>query len=166
VFLNSVSVGVSPRANQIARTLRRVLPGRLCYALGGIAALFSEERRRFRVSSGDAVIWDGEALNLTVANCASFGGGMRISPGSRPTDGILEQVVIGRMGRIRALLALSRLYAGTHLTMRGVSVTPVREAALIRSGDGPLLIEADGHEFVSDGAFSVEPLPGALTLFN
>ncbi len=166
VFLNSVSVGVSPRANQIAHTLRRVLPGRLCYALGGIAALFSEGQRRFRVSSGNAVIWDGEALNLTVANCASFGGGMRISPGSRPTDGILEQVVIGRMGRIRALLALSRLYAGTHLTMRGVSVTPVRVAVRIRSGEGPLLIEADGHEFVSDGELLVEPLPGALTLFN
>jgi diacylglycerol kinase (ATP) len=166
VFLNSVSVGVSPRANQIAHRLRRALPGRLCYALGGIAALVSESLRRFRVSSGDAVTWDGEALNLTVANCATFGGGMRISPGSRPTDGILEQVIIGRMGRLRALLALSRLYAGTHVAMRGVSVTPMREAARIRAGEGALLVEADGHEFVSDGELFVEPLPGALTLFN
>jgi diacylglycerol kinase (ATP) len=166
VFLNSVSIGVSPRANRIAHTLRRALPGKLCYALGGIAALVSEGRRRFRVSSGDSVTWDGEALNLTVANCASFGGGMRISPGSCPTDGILEQVVIGRLGRLRALLALSRLYAGTHVSMRGVSVTPVRVAARIRAGEGPLLIEADGHEFFSDGELIVEPLPGALTLFN
>jgi diacylglycerol kinase (ATP) len=166
VFLNSVSVGVSPRANQVAHTLRRVLPGRLSYALGGVAALFGQGRRQYRVSNGDAVIWDGEALNLTVANCASFGGGMRISPGSRPTDGILELVLIGRMGRIRALLALSRLYAGTHVTMRGVSVTPVPDATRIRSGEGPLLIEADGHEFVSEGELLVEPLPAALTLFN
>jgi diacylglycerol kinase family enzyme len=166
VFLNSVSVGISPRANRVAHTLRRVLPGRLCYALGGVAALFGEGWRQYRVSNGDAVIWDGEALNLTVANCASFGGGMRISPGSRPTDGILELVVIGRMGRIRALLALSRLYAGTHVTMRGVSVTPVRDATRIRSGEGRLLIEADGHEFVSEGELLVEPLPAALTLFN
>lgn len=166
VFLNSASVGVSPRANQIAHALRRVLPGRACYALGGLMALFREGRRRFLVSSDGSVIWDGEALNLTYANCASFGGGMRISPGSGPADGVLEQVVIGPMGRLRALLALSRLYAGTHVAMRGVGVTPVATATRVRSGKGPLLIEADGQEFLSDGELLVEPLPGALTLFN
>ena len=166
VFINSVSVGVVPRANRIAHHLRRVLPGRLCYALGGIAALFGHGRRRFRISSGDTMAWDGEALNLTYANCASFGGGMRISPGSMPDDGILEQVIIGEMGRTRALLALSRLYAGTHVAMRGVGVTPVAETTRIRSGAGPLLIEADGQEFISNGELIVEPLPGALTLFN
>jgi diacylglycerol kinase (ATP) len=165
VFVNSVSVGVSPEANRIAYRIRRVLPGRLRYALGGVAALLRLGPRRFRVTSGDTVTWDGEALNLTVANCATFGGGMRISPGSLPTDGIFEQVIIGRMGRIAALLALSRLYTGTHVTMRGVSVTPVRSRLCIDS-TGPLRIEADGHEFVSDGELTVEPLPGILSLAN
>jgi len=166
VFVNSVSVGVSPRANQIAHTLRRVLPGRLCYALGGIVALFREGRRRFRISNGDGVTWDGDALNITYANCSSFGGGMRISPESRPTDGVLDQVIIGSLGRIKALLALSRLYSGTHVNMRGVGVSPAPETTRIRADGGPLLIEADGQEFVSDGELTVEPLAGALSLFN
>src|ERR1043166_9603227 len=103
---------------------------------------------------------------LTIANCACFGGGLRISSASSPDDGVLEQVVIGRLGLVRALLALGRLSAGTHVGMRGVSVTPVREALLIENGVGRMLVEADGQEFMAAGALTVEILPGALELLR
>ncbi|HEV8355539.1 MAG TPA: diacylglycerol kinase family protein [Gemmatimonadales bacterium] len=166
VFLNSVSVGVGPRANRLAGRMRRFVPGRLRYAAGGVAALFSGSPERYRVTAGEQVRFAGEALNLTIANCACFGGGLRISPASSPDDGVLEQVVIGRLGLIRALLALGRLYAGTHVGMRGVSVTPVREALRIENGGGRMLVEADGQEFIAAGALTVEILPGALDLLR
>jgi YegS/Rv2252/BmrU family lipid kinase len=166
VFLNSASVGVSPRANRLAHSIRRVLPGRICYTLGGILALLLEGQGRYRISAGSALTYDGRALNVTIANGACFGGGMRISPQSSLTDGLMEQVIIGPIGGVRALLALSRLYAGTHVTMRGVSVTPTRDSIRISHADGPMLLEADGHDWTTHGDLLVDLLPGALQLLS
>ena len=164
IFLNSASVGVSPRANHIAGNIRRVLPGRICYALGGIAALIAEGAGRYVVTAAGRTLHSGPALNITLANGPSFGGGMRISPASSVSDGRFDQVLIGDIGRIRALIALSRLYAGTHVRMPGVSVTPVKETVQIRREDGAMLIEADGEEFEATGELTVEVLPGAVQL--
>ena len=165
-FLNAVSVGVSPRANRLAHSVKWFLPGRLSYALSGVLALFLEGRGEFSITHDGVSILSGEALNITVANGASFGGGMRISPESRLDDGVLDQVVIGPVGALRALLALSRLYQGSHVGMPGVTVTPVRGTMVVSRAGRPLLLEADGHDFETEGALSISLQPGAMTLFS
>ena len=162
VFINSTSVGVSPRANHVAGTIRRILPGRIGYALGGVLALITEGAGNYTVTSSGRTLYSGRALNITLANGACFGGGMRISPASMVSDGVLDLVVIGDIGRPRALLALSRLYAGTHVHMGGIGVTPAKGTVHIRRGDGTMLIEADGEEFEATSALSVNILPGAI----
>jgi YegS/Rv2252/BmrU family lipid kinase len=163
-FINSVSVGVSPRANHIAARIRGFLPGRLRYPISGVVALFAEAAGHYSVTAGGRSLHTGTALNLTLANGASFGGGMRIAPAAVVSDGALDLVVIGALGRIRALVALSRLYAGTHVRMHGVRVTPVRETVQVRRDDGAMLIEADGEEFAGGMELWVDILPGAIHL--
>jgi diacylglycerol kinase (ATP) len=164
VFLNSVSLGLAPRGNRLARAMGRVVPGRLRYPMGGMAALLAGTPERYRVTEQGVVRFEGEALNLTIANGPTFGGGLRISPASSLTDGVLEQVIIGRLSLVRALTALARLYGGTHVAMRGVSVDPVRGALTIENEAAVLLVEADGQELEAAGGLTVEPMPGALTL--
>jgi diacylglycerol kinase (ATP) len=163
-FVNSASVGVSPRANHIAGSVGRMLPGRIRYALGGILALLAERAGSYTVTSAGRILHQGRALNLTFANGPSFGGGMRISPGSVMTDGVIEQVVIGDLGRVRALLALSRLYAGTHIGMRGIGVSPLRETVQVTREDGGMLLETDGEEWAAGRELTVRVLPGAIAL--
>lgn len=163
-FVNSMSMGVSARANRLAHRIRKVLPGRFCYVLGGAAALLSVPVRRWRVSAGEELLLDGAALNLTVANGASFGGGLRISPGSRVDDGTLELVTIGDLGLPRAARAFGRLLAGTHLGLPGVSRRPVTTVRI--EGDGPVELEADGHVFNAAEGVEVSVLPGALRLLS
>jgi diacylglycerol kinase (ATP) len=163
-FLNSISLGVSPRANHIAGRIRRVLPGPFRYPMSGVLALLAEGPGDYTVSTANRTLHRGPALNLTLANGAGFGGGMRISPASSVNDGALDLVVIGAIGRLRALLALSRLYAGTHVRMGGIHVTPVAENVRIHRADGAMLIEADGEEFEATGELSVDILPGAIAL--
>jgi diacylglycerol kinase (ATP) len=165
IFLNSVSLGVSVRANRLARRLGRVRPGRLRYVIGGLAAVLSGRNASYRVSSGDRLLHDGPVLNLTVANGACFGGGMRISPGSVPADGTLELVNLAAMGRLRALYALARLQRGTPLALRELSVTPVTELR-IAGAAGSLRMEADGEELEVAGELRVEILPGRLALLS
>lgn len=162
-FLNSVSVGVSPHANRLAHRLRRVLPSRWCYRLGGMAALIVARRHSFAVWCDERPVRNGPALNLTVANGAAFGGGLRISPASRPSDGRLELVAIGPLGIVRALTAFARLHRGSHVTMPQVEVVPGIRTVRIR-GTGVLDLEADGHNYAAEGEVTIEVLQGGLPL--
>lgn len=163
-FVNSASLGVSARANRIAGRIRRLVPGRICYPISGVLGLIGERAGQYTIRSSDRTTFSGRALNVTLANGASFGGGMRISPASSTSDGILDQVVIGDIGRIPALLALTRLYAGTHVRMRGISVAPVSTEVEITRADGPMLVETDGEDFETAGPVFIEPVRGAIRL--
>jgi len=153
VFLNSTSVGVSPAANRHAQWLG--------YTIGGVAALLTEHRRRFAVSEGGRMVHEGKALNITMANGAGFGAGMRISPDSSPWDGVLERVIIGPIGLGRALLAFARLKRGRHIGMAGISVGKAAGETTIES-DGALQVEADGHEFRAAGKITISLEAGAI----
>ena len=164
MFVNSASLGVSARANRIAGRIRQVVPGRICYPISGVLGLMGERAGHYTIRLEDRTLFSGRALNITLANGACFGGGMRISPESSVSDGVLDQVLIGDIGRIAALMALARLYAGTHVRMRGISVAPVSEAVQITRADGPMLVETDGEDFETAGPLSIEPMRGAIRL--
>ena len=168
LFVNSLSLGVSAQANRVALRLGRAIPGRLRYPLAGFLALLAQGPARYRVSSAGQLLHQGEVLNLTVANGASFGAGLLIAPAARPDDGILDLVLIGPLGRIRALRALSRLRRGAHLSQRGIRVVPLRDPVTITSvaEPGTMLLEADGENFSLAGELSVGILPGRLLLCN
>src|SRR5688572_4919501 len=53
--------------------------------------------------------------NLCVANARYFGGGMKIAPNAKLTDGKFDIVSIGDIGAARILANAPRLYIGAHL---------------------------------------------------
>ena len=165
-FVNSASMGVSPAANRHARTLRRILPGRLCYSVGGVVALLTAPRRRFEVGTGEPGDYEGRALNITFANGRGFGGGMRIAPGASPWDGRLDRVIIEEMGLFRSLLALTRLRSGGHVGMAEVAITRIAGVTRVGSPGPALQLEADGHDYRAEGPITVSIRPGALQLLN
>lgn len=166
VFLNSLSLGVSVRANRLAHRISWVRPGRLRYALGAVAALLSREtgRGKYLLQDATGLLFDGAALNLTVANGPSFGGGMPISPSSSLRDGTLELVLLRPLRGVRALLALSRLQRGTHLALPEAQVTTLRGALAIALDQETWHAEADGQELEGRGTLTLDVLPGRLAL--
>lgn len=66
--------------------------------------------------------WAGMLTAAVAANGAYFGGGMMIAPDADVTDGILDLVVIGGLGRGELLRWLPRVYRGTHLANPKVTV--------------------------------------------
>jgi diacylglycerol kinase (ATP) len=163
VFLNSVSVGLSVRGNALAHRLRRRLPGAACYVLGGIGALLLERRARrpvLRLRVDGRLVYEGKALNLTVANGETFGSGMPIAPGASVRDGMLDHVIVGDVGFWGAIRAFLELMRGTHLTLASVRHTGGRTAEI--EVDGAIAIEADGSMLEGKGPIAVEVLPAAL----
>ena len=110
-----------------------------------------------RLDSGDSS-FEWRAHNVVVANCQFFGGGMHISPKSRPDDGVLD--VLAMVGpKIDAFTMLPKIYKGTHLPHRDIAEA---QAATVRlDADPPLLIEADG-ELLGTTPATVEVVPGAI----
>ena len=165
VFLNSLSLGMSVRANALARRSSLIPRGRMRYGLAGLRAAWTATAERYEVTSG-AIRFDGMALNLTVANGPSFGGGMQISPDSSLSDGVLELIVIRPMRRMRRLAALARLQQGSLLELPELSAMATREPFRVTAGAGSRLVEVDGEELLTAGPLTIEVLPGRVTLLS
>src|SRR5439155_876436 len=60
--------------------------------------------------------WRGRANSVVVANGQYFGGGMKIAPDARLTDGELDVLVLGDLGKLELVLNLPRVYNGSHVT--------------------------------------------------
>jgi len=164
-FINSVSLGVSAKANRIAPRVGRFLPGSTRYPVAGALALANGRPIEYEIRVGGRSLLAGSALNLTVANGAGFGGGLQISPPSRPDDGALEVVVIGAMSRIAALGALARLRTGRHLGLDRVRMLEhLKEPFEIGIDRTGTAAEGDGENFTVHRTLSIELQPGRLSL--
>jgi len=81
------------------------------------------DNRRVRITF-DGVTADSVEMTINtvaVANGQYFGGGMHVAPEAELDDGRFDVVAIGDVGLGTMILSSRRLYAGTHLSMKGVS---------------------------------------------
>jgi diacylglycerol kinase (ATP) len=99
-------------------------------------------------------------LNVVVANCQYYGGGMRISPKSSADDGQLD--VLAMTGPRRdACTTLPKVYRGKHLPHP--EITELRGSLIRVESDVPMLVEADG-ELLGTTPATFEIVPRALRL--
>ncbi len=105
-------------------------------------------------------VFEGRAVNVVLANCRFFGGGMHISPGSDPADGVLDvQVYTGP--KSDSFTTLPKVYKGRHLPHR--NVVELKGTGVHLHGEQTLEIEADG-EVLGTTPATVEVLRRPLTL--
>jgi YegS/Rv2252/BmrU family lipid kinase len=104
---------------------------------------------------------DGEQRELrawmvAVANCPSYGGGMRVAPAAGLDDGRLDVVVIGAVGKLTCLDLLRQVFSGRHVEHPAVTVHRARRVEL--DADRTLAVYADGEPAGSlPATFGVQP---------
>jgi diacylglycerol kinase (ATP) len=123
---NLVSVGFT--ANVGALTNRHFKPfGHLGYLLGVFVRLAQLRPLTFAVRCDDDREWDRRpCLFLTFNNSAYTGGTMWIAPSADPSDGLIEYVHWGPIGRLAALRMLPTIYDGRHMQHPQASRRAVR----------------------------------------
>jgi len=85
-------------------------------------------------------------VNLCIANARYFGGGMKIAPRAKVTDGKFDVVSIGDLGTARILANAPRLYLGAHLSMTDVGhALATKIVAHPAANDQLIEIEVDGE---------------------
>ncbi len=126
ISFNLVSVGFT--ANVGALTNRHFKPfGHLGYLLGVFVRLAQLRPLSFAVRCDDDREWDRRpCLFLTFNNSAYTGGTMWIAPSADASDGLIEFVHWGPIGRFAALRMLPTIYDGRHMQHKQASRRAVR----------------------------------------
>jgi diacylglycerol kinase (ATP) len=158
-FLNLLSLGFPADVGEITnRRFKRW--GELGYILGVLARLARLEHLSFPHRIDHAAEWDRRpCLFLTFSNSKFTGGKMMIAPKADPSDGRIEYVRWGPVGRLRLLWAFPRLFTGTHIDHPLASRASAERIELDLGG--PVNAMVDG-EILRLECRSLEILPSAL----
>lgn len=117
--------------------------------------------------TADGEKWSQQCTLVAVANSPVFGGGLRISPESSVTDGLLELIVTEPFGRMEIGKLFPKLYDGTILDEPRVRIMRGKKFTITQGFDGATLPPAfaDG-ELVGAEPLVVEVAPKALRVLG
>ena len=154
-FLVVAGAGFDAEVNRLANQRLAWARGRARYAGAVLAQLAVGRPAGFRLTL------DGHARELrgwlvAVANCQSYGGGMRVAPQARLDDGHLDVVVVGDVGKGEFLRTFPKVFSGRHVEHPAVTVHQARRVEL--AADRDLVVYADGEPAGAlPAAFEVHP---------
>jgi len=157
-YLNLLSVGFSAEAGGL--TNRRFKP---LGAAGYIAAVLITAARLkhpvfpLRVDEGDTD--ERPCVLLSFSNSRYTGGAMMMAPHADATDGALDVIRIGEMGRLSFVKSFPSIFAGAHVERPEVEETRARTVDLDLTE--PVDVMVDG-EVLELALTRLEVVPGAL----
>ena len=159
---NLLSLGFT--ADVAALTNRVFKPlGHLGYLLGVFVRVVQLRRRSFALRCDDDAAWDERrCLFLSFNNSKFTGGNMLIAPLADPSDGLIEFVRWGPIGRLGLLRTLPKLYDGTHIEHALASRRAVRHVEF--NVAEPIDVMIDG-EVATLEVRSLDILPAAVDLY-
>lgn len=138
------------------------LRGRLSFALAMGQTVVKTEASRVVIQLDEEASLRMNVANFCIANARYFGGGMKIAPHAKLTDGKFDVVSIGDMGAARILANAPRLYLGSHFGMSQVAHGLARKVvARPLNKDDVITIEVDG-ELPGALPATFQIIPGAL----
>ena len=170
-FLNISSFGLAASIIQRVKTSTSLdwLPvdmvrGPASFALSTLQEVLGLDTTNVRVKIGGRPERSLTTVNFCVANARFFGGGMKIAPKAKLTDGCLDVINIGDMKSAKIILNVYTLYRGTHLSLPEVKATRAKriEAAPL-DPDHKIMIEVDG-ELPGTLPAVFESVPSALKI--
>src|SRR6266540_2088476 len=138
-FPNVAQAGFGAATLARAGRLPRFL-GRGRRFLGFWLSLRRSKPQPFRVQVGEKA-WEGRATNVVVGNCQYEGSGLRLSPRSWPSDGLLD-VLIMSGPRSDQFTLLPLVYRGEQLPHP--NIVEMKGKTVRVETDRPVPVEADG----------------------
>ena len=159
---NLISVGFT--ADVATLTNRAFKPlGHAGYLLGVVTRLAQLRRRAFALRCDDDREWDERrCLFLTFNNSKFTGGTMMIAPDADASDGFIEYVRWGPIGRAGLVRMLPKLYDGTHLAHPLASRRAVRHVEFNLPGAVDVMIDG---EVATLECRRVDIVPAALDVY-
>ena len=139
-FVGVASCGMS------TKVIERVKADRASFASALLKTAMRNEPVRLVVQLDDDHERHLVVSNLCVANARYFGGGMKIAPDAKLTDGKFDVIGVGDLSAMKIFTSAPRVYTGAHLSMPEVSHALARKIT-VRAADGAaeVALEVDGE---------------------
>ena len=162
IFVNAAGVGIDGHVAERIEASARVVGQTLGYFVGALVSIatYRPQPMRLRIDGAES---EGRRLVIVAANGTHFGSGMHVAPQAMVDDGLFDVVVAGDLGRWSSLVALAKLYRGTHVN--GRDVLAFRARSLDVELERELPAQADG-EPLRARSLAVRMRPGALTVLG
>lgn len=157
----ALSAGFDAKVNERANAMRRP-KGASRYIFAVFAELARMHPVRYRLTI-DGRVDERRAILVAVANNVSFGGGMRITPDADVADGMLDVFVVEPLSRLAFLRIFPRVFQGTHVSDRRVSIERARRIRI--EADEDIATYGDG-ERIAPLPVDIEVVPGALRVLS
>ena len=159
---NLLSVGFTADVGTLTNRLFKPL-GHLGYLLGVFVRVVQLQRRGFKMRCDADREWDERRCLFLAFNNSKFTGGtMMIAPQADPSDGLIEFVRWGPIGRLGLLKMLPRLYDGTHTAHPLAETRRVKKVEFDLSS--PVDVMIDG-EILTLKCQALEILPGVMDVY-
>jgi len=159
-FLSVAGFGFDAEVAWRVNRVPKLVGGTLPYVIGVLLTLWRYRAAQMRLClDEDARVIERRVFLTAVANCASYGGGMRIAPAARPDDGMLDVCVVSQLSRLEVVRMLPKMYSGGHVQHRAVELQRCR--VLTADADRRVLCHADG-ELVGSLPARFAIAPGAI----
>jgi diacylglycerol kinase (ATP) len=158
-YVNLLTFGFAADAAEFANRHVKAF-GYTGYALSVLACLACLDRRAFPLRADDATEFDRRrCLFLAFSNTKFTGGNMMIAPNADSSDGLIEYVRWGPIGRLGLLRNFPTLFDGTHIRHPMASRAAVREVEFAFDEPASVMIAGESLRLKCE---YLSILPGAL----
>jgi diacylglycerol kinase (ATP) len=159
-FVNIASAGMSGAVARRANSTSKALGGMASF-LWATLAVFARWQNAEVTVDVDGLYREGTMLDVIVANCEWFAGGMHMVPKAEPDDGLFDALLIGDVTKRDLVQTLPKIYRGTHLPHP--KAEELRGRTVRVEASTPLPVELDGEQPGTTPA-TFEVVPRALRL--
>ncbi len=159
-FINCLGLGFISDAGRMAYRMRAL--GNLSYVLAVLWEILLLRRHRL-ILEIDGKHMEEDLIFVEVSNSRMTGGTMQIAPAALIDDGMLDLVLLQRMGRISLLRTFPKIYSGTHGVHPAVRFLQAKRIRI--DSPVPKLLLPDGDlEFHTP--VEIEVLPKRISCFH
>lgn len=158
-YINLLTLGFAADAAEFANRHLKSF-GYTGYALSVLACLARLDRRAFPLRTDGAAEFDQRpCLFLAFSNTKFTGGNMMIAPNADASDGLIEYVRWGPIGRVGLLRNFPSLFDGTHVRHPMASRASVRDVEFALDASVNVMVDGESLRLKCE---RLNVLPGAL----
>ena len=162
-FINVACTGIDAEVgNNIEKFRGTIVPTSQLYNVSIIYTFATFKCKKIRIKTSIKNIEDKYTI-LSICNGSYYGGGFKIAPKSRLTDGLLDIYYAEKMPKFKLIPLILKLKKGKHEGKRRIHKFRTNHVELELEEE--IAFNIDGEKMI-DKNFIIDVLPKAITLYN
>ena len=159
--MNGVDCGFGAVVADKVNRSSKMIGGFVPYLIASLSALIRWRHVSVSMTMNEIHFVSARLMDVAVTNGRFTGGGMHIAPRASTNDGLLDVIVTGDLGKLRALSLLPSLYNNRILERKGVTWRQCRRIVVDSYQDVPVAVDG---ELVGKLPATFEIMPAAIQI--